>query len=335
MKRLLAVMATLAVLAGSGASFAVSDGNYRTSRNHCTGSDNNSDNPKYVNPNCKSLIMTLTDKTGHEYIGAGTRQTPDGTNANTLDVWFDPGQGTKTTWTIDKGGLHGPTMTPSPSKGNPATGLFLYFGADDNLDGGEHDSSNYVNNGPSDGGGMQYNIDPATAMTWVAALQAQDAATLLSNPTPLFNGGMGACADGFCMSLSSTRRVAFQGGKKNKHRDAANYAGKTWDPYDCAGPSDTAQYCSDATHHHWNIGKWAAQEGTVYIEPGFQIYEDPDPQGSPGVISLVGLPQKDPYPLPAFYIGTCGVIVGGGPAKFPASPNTNSAGQFVIPTACK
>jgi hypothetical protein len=334
MKRALIGLVCLATFAGLGNSFAVSDGHYRPHRNHCTNFDDNSDTPKYVNPNCKSLIYTLSDGTGHEYFGAGARQTPDGTFANTIDFWVDPGQGQMATWYVDSAGLHGPKMVPSAGPGDPSTGLFIYFGADDNLDGGEHDSSNFINNGPSDGGGMEYNIDPATAAAWVAALQAGDVATLLENPTPLLNAGLGSCADGLCMSVDTTRRVAFQGGDKHSHRDVANYAGKQWDPYGCAGPSDTAKDCSGPTNNGWTIKHWADQEGTVYIEPGFQFYEDPDPQGSPGVLGLVGIPQNDPYPLPALYIGSCGAILGGGPMQFPAGPGVNSAGQLVIPTGC-
>jgi len=327
-------MVCLVTFAGFGNSFAVSDGHYRPDRNHCTNADDNSDTPKYVNPDCKSLIYTLSDGTGHEYFGAGARQTPDGTYANTIDFWFDPGQGQMATWYVDSAGLHGPKMVPSAGPGDPSTGLFIYFGADDNLDGGEHDSSNLINNGPSDGGGMEYNIDPATAAAWVAALQAQDTATLLENPTPLLNAGFGACADGLCISWDTTRRVAYQGLDTTKHRDVANYAGVAWDPYNCAGPSDTVKDCSTPEHPDWTIENWEAQNGTTYIEPGFQLYEDPDPQGSPGVLGLVGIPQNDPYPLPALYIGSCGAILGGGPMQFPAGPNVNSAGQLVISTGC-
>jgi hypothetical protein len=114
----------------------------------------------------------------------------------------------------------------------------------------------------------------------------------------------------------------------------APYAVK-WDPYDCAGPSDNAKDCGTPQHKNWTIEHWEDQNGTTYIEPGFQFFEDPDPQGSPGVLSLVGIPQNDPYPLPAVYFGSCGAILGGGPAmSFPAGPGVNAAGQLVIPTAC-
>src|SRR5438105_8474534 len=117
-------------VAVTGSSFAVSDGHYRPSRNHCTNFDDNSDNPKYVNPDCKSLIMTLSDGTGHEYFGAGTRQTPDGTFANTIDFWVDPGQGQMATWYVDSTGLPGPTMKPSAGPAGPSTRRFSHVGAD-------------------------------------------------------------------------------------------------------------------------------------------------------------------------------------------------------------
>ena len=112
------------------------------------------------------------------------------------------------------------------------------------------------------------------------------------------------------------------GRRRGTHRDVAIYEwthnhGKAkptpvqWDPYNCAGPSDGVKDCSTPDHPDWTIQNWYDMDGTVYIEPGFQIYEDPDPQGSPGVLSLVGIPQNDPYPLPALYFGTCGAVLGG------------------------
>src|SRR6266704_213347 len=89
------------------------------------------------------------------------------------------------------------------------------------LDRGEHDSSNQVSNGPSDGGGLEVNIAPAAASAWVAMLQAADAVGLLSSPAPFANGGFGACADGFCIAVTTQRRVAFQGGRTDIYRDGA------------------------------------------------------------------------------------------------------------------
>src|SRR5439155_660461 len=217
-----------------------------------------------------------------------------------------------------------PTVTAS-RPGDPTTGLHVYFGADDNLDSGEHDSSNQVSDGPSDGGGMQVNIDPAAASAWIATLQAADEAGRVSAPPPFANGGFGACADGFCIAVTTQRRVAFQGGRTDIDRDVANYEWSDgtpmrWDPYNCAGPTDSPLYCSDSSGSH-NLKYWYNIDGTVYTEPGIQIYEDPDPQASPGILSLVGLDQvkqaltgngNDPYPLPALYLGTCGLVFGGG-----------------------
>ena len=57
--------------------------------------------------------------------------------------------------------------------------------------------------------------------------------------------------------------------------------------------------------------------------PGIQVYEDPDPEGSP----------LGPYPIPSAYAGTCGVVAGGGPLAAPASPLTNDAGQIDLAPA--
>src|ERR1041384_7216201 len=140
MRRVLALAACFAALASTGTSFAVSDGHYRPARNHCTGSDDNSDNSSYVNPSCKTLIMTLSDFGGHAYIGAGIPQPADGNFAGAMDFWVDPGNGQKATWSLSQDGFGAPAMTASDEPAaNPTTGLRLYFGADDNLDGGEHD----------------------------------------------------------------------------------------------------------------------------------------------------------------------------------------------------
>jgi len=335
MKRMLVALLGLAVAAGAGGSFAVSDGHYDPARQHCLGSDNNSDRPTYANPECHSLWISITDVSGHEYFGAGPRMTPDRTAPNTVDVWVDLGQGTQSRFWIDKAGIHGPKSVPG-TPAAPATGLRLYFGADDQLDPGgfgEHDSSNYVNQGPSDGGGITVNIDPGSATAWLASLSSLS--MFLSNPVPVASAGLGSCSDGLCMSINTARRVAYQGGNTTKHRDVFNYEGVEWDPYNCAGPSDTVADCRSAAHPRWNLGDWNRTVGTTYVEPGFQIYEDPDPEGSPGVLSLVGIPRDDPYPLPALYVGSCGAVIGGGPAmQAPAGPNTNSAGQLVLVNAC-
>ena len=81
------------------------------------------------------------------------------------------------------------------------------------------------------------------------------------------------------------------------------------------------------------MNDWRDQEGTVYAEPGVQVYEDPDPQASPidPVAEIEGgardggapIPDGGPslYPLPGTYAGTCGLIVNGAVvAEQPADP---------------
>ena len=299
-RRLITVLALVAlVLAIAGTAVAVSDGDYDYEKQHCTGNANNSDQEKQTEEGCHTATGTVSDGRGREYGGVGVQQQPDGSNPSFDDV---------TVWGPGEGAYH------------PVGGAHLYFGADDNLDNGEHDSSEQVDNGPSDGGGIQLNVTPESVAKWVAALQARDRGYLLTHPLPLVDAGFGACADGLCFSVQTQRRVAFQGGDKKKHRDVSNYEGKQWDPESCSGPDDKAKDCGGKP-----LKSWDDKEGTTYVEPGVQVYEDPDAQASP-----IG-----PYPLPAAYAGTCGVIAGGGKAPVaPASPVTNKAGQVVVATGC-
>lgn len=285
------------MVAGAGVAVAgVSDGNYRPAKQHCTGGADDSDQPQRVEPGCQNLTANVSDGAGHEAFFAGTQQTADGQNAN--DV------------------VHG----GDPSTVDPSSGAGVYFGADDNLDSGEHDSSSAIQDGPSDGGAVVFDVSPGSVAAWLAALGSGDTSYLLTHPLPLVDAGFGSCADGICESVQTQRRVAFQGGGTGQ-RDVANYDGHTWDPETCAGPSDTPQDCNTPN----GISDWWNQEGTVYAEPGVQVYEDPNPEGSP-----IG-----PYPLPGVYAGTCGVVAGGGSAPAaPASPVTNGAGQVVVATQC-
>jgi hypothetical protein len=291
----IALLATTMVLAASGVALAVSDGNYNYRKQHCSGHADNYRTPGRTEEGCRSATVVVSDGHNNEWFSAGTLQTPDGTSVHDGDADYD---------------LTG---------GDPTSGLRIYFGADDNLDSGEHDSSPYISNGASDGGAVQFNIDPASLAVWAAALGAGNTTYLLTHPIPLIDAGTGACADGICFAATSQRRVAFKGKGKGE-RDVSNYEGKEWDPESCGGPSDEAADCGGH-----DIRYWQKREGTTYVEPGVQVYEDPDPQASP----------LGPYPLPAAYAGTCGVVLGGGQLSAPAgTPGTNGAGQLVIETGC-
>ncbi|MCU1450490.1 MAG: hypothetical protein JWP02_2660 [Acidimicrobiales bacterium] len=234
-----------------------------------------------------------------------------------------------------------PTVTPSVQAGTPdgsvanvAQGGRVYLGADDNLDSGEHDGVNggygthNSANGPSDGGAIIVDWHPAQIAEWLATLTAAPGAPgpFLSNPVPLVSAGFGACADGVCLGIYSAKTTVYQGGTSGE-RDVYNYSGKNWDPAACSSGSDSdEQQC-----HGPNPGDpqtmdqyRKAEKQNVVAQPGVQVYEDPDAEGSP-----IG-----PYPLPAAYAGTCGVAVGGGDMDLSGTPVSNSAGQAVVSTGC-
>ena len=297
---------------------AVSDGNYDPAKQGCSPTADDSATPDHTEKGCYSATLQISGAE-HRYVLVGVPQTPDGTNANAVEVCLDF-TGTAKCARLDESGF-----TPLPDrKGTPVDAeggeLHAYFGADDNLDSGEHDGSTDIANGPSDGGAIQANVTPLTAEEWLTKVLGGNTRFFLTHPLPAADFGTGACADGLCVSVQTQRRVAYRaGGKHPKKRDAADYDGHEWDPPSCAGPSDTAEDCGGHP-----ISWWHKRNQTTYVEPGIQIYEDPDPQGSP----------EGPYPLPALYIGTCGFVAGGGDIVFPDSPITNGAGQLVVKTGC-
>jgi hypothetical protein len=356
MKRRLAILVAFVLAAATASAFGVSDGNYDPARQHCSGAADNVESPTVAEDGCHSGTITISDAGGHEYFGMGIQQTavdeqgiappalPFGlfANVHSFDWWYDPGDAC-TRYTFDAAAPAAPEAGecpwfnptapnyygPAPAP-DPASGIKIYLGFDDNLAGGEHDSSELINNGPSDGGGIRVELDPSTIGPWLDEFVAQNPEFILTHPLPAGYFGTGFCADGICFSLVTQRQVAYQGGSsEDESRHVANYAGKNWDPETCSGDDDGSQdasYDNPATPEREDITYWHNQEGQVNVEPGVQIFEDPDPQGSP-----IG-----PYPLPAIYVGTCGVIIGGGPmAQMPASPYTNpDTGQFVLETGC-
>jgi hypothetical protein len=304
---------------GSGSAMAVSSGGYDSKEQGCSKAADNSDNGGHVEKNCRTLVFKVKDRS-HTYVSVGIPQTPSGTSANAVILCLDLGGGKNNCARVDKKGFQ-PLPASKGTKLDPGE-LHVYFGADDNLDGGEHDSSSQVDNGPSDGGAIVANVAPLSAVAWFKQIAGPNGKQFfLTHPLPVADGGFGFCADGICISAQTQRRVAYQGGNpdKSKHQDVADYNGKQWDPQSCSGPSDKPKDCNGH-----NLSWWEKKDGTYYVEPGIQFYEDPDPQGSP-----IG-----PYPLPAFYVGTCGFVAGGGPVKAPPSPITNSAGQIRVATGC-
>ena len=229
------------------------------------------------------------------------------------------------------------TGTPNGNAADLANNASVYLGADDNLDTGEHDGvdgegktgTKHSANGPSDGGAVVVNWHPAEVLTWLTALTSIGAnpGAVLSNPIPLLDAGFGMCADGVCLSTQTRERTVYQGGSAGQ-RDVYNYDGKNWDPAECSsGSLQDEQAChGDGQHAPKNMDDYRkAEKANVVAQPGVQFYEDPDAEGSP-----IG-----PYPLPAAYAGTCGVVLGGGAAPAaPDSPVTNSAGQVVVSTGC-
>jgi hypothetical protein len=197
-----------------------------------------------------------------------------------------------------------------------ANGVDVAFGADDNLDGGEHDGADgrkdtgtdQVQNGPSDGGAVQVHVRPAGA----AETPSQ------TNLIPILMVQFGSCADGICEDITTYKDTMYQGGGQGE-RDAADYEGKKWDPFECNGASRKGEAaCDGGKNQPHNLNDWRNTEGTVSAQPGVQIYEDPDAQASPidplaEILAALGMDDGTTplYPLPGTYVGSCGLILDG------------------------
>src|SRR4051794_24265068 len=158
------VLAAVAALALP--SLAVSDGGYDPAKQGCSSSADDSATPDHTEEGCYSATLQLAGAS-HRYVLVGVPQTPDGTSANAVEVCLDF-TGTAKCARVDENGF-----TPLPDRTgtpiDPQSGeLHAYFGADDNLDSGEHDGSTDIANGPSDGGAIQANLTPLTAAQWLA-----------------------------------------------------------------------------------------------------------------------------------------------------------------------
>ncbi|HZS13758.1 MAG TPA: hypothetical protein VFC09_04085 [Candidatus Dormibacteraeota bacterium] len=223
--------------------------------------------------------------------------------------------------------LLGPPPSSPPSVGvqqssaakRNATDLLgsqVYFGADDNLDNGEHDGVNptddhhkdaRVANGPSDGGAVQANTHAQGSAGDPASLIAENVdPTDPHDPVRAADAGTGACADGFCAGADTMRRKAYQGGCSTcADQSVYNDQNSTdWRSPDCNSGSTANQNDCGAGwqtgSEQGNIYQPYSERGAYYTDPGVFVYEDPDPQASPA------LPQ---YPVCELYAGTMGVWV--------------------------
>ncbi|GAC1517546.1 MAG: hypothetical protein NVS1B12_03550 [Acidimicrobiales bacterium] len=357
-------------LVGGGAALAVSGGGYSSQGQDCSP---NADafSTQGAEPGCHNFKVNVTDGHGQRYAEVGLDQLPQGPSIGALAGVATPGSpnfphagcaAVNTNGTQGGKGRncgsnrHGvgaaavfDTQNPGRNKvttstGTPdaaalassvASGFDLYLGADDNLDAGEHDGVDGLArtgtkrsvNGPSDGGAVTAHVSP----------KAATARPSLRNPVPAAGASEGACADGFCEETTTQRQAVYHGGPKGS-RSVADYGNKQWDPYNCSsGDLKGEKACKSGTHD--SMDAWRRSEAAdVYAEPGVQVYEDPDPQGSPiDPVYEAGLtPSPMLYPIPGAYAGTCGVVAGGGPVlSAPAgTPGTNGAGQVVVSTGC-
>lgn len=158
--------------------------------------------------------------------------------------------------------------------------LHIFFGADDNLESGEHDgipetncepdgSTCYNNtdlaNGPSDGGEIRVDAAPNTD----DPLANFDFA-YFDNILRTLYVGLGACVDGICFNAGTGERQVYDGGQDGRvYLDDA-----TADDY-----KDTDDYCSYDNEGNC-VREVHDQQQDFYSRPGVNVYADPDPQDS-------------------------------------------------------
>ena len=369
MKHLFACLFALVGLTlTTGAAWAVSGGNYDPQQQDCPANASRHDAPPHTTvPGCHNAALNVTDGNGTRYAELGLDQLPSGypgtpgllslgypgapnsphagclavnTNGTNGGPGVGCGTGSGTGFLLNFDTQNPARNSLVPATGTTdvgalvaaiASGMQLSFGADDNLDAGEHDGVSGNNgtsgaiNGPSDGGAVSVGASPKDA----------EKAPTLTNPLTFLLAQGGLCADGICGQVTTRQQTVYKGCGANPDvpcsgaptsRDVYNYDTKQWDPYNCSSGDATSEQkgpngCGDQTMNQWR----AKEASNVLAQPGIQIYEDPDPQGSPA---------GPVYPLPAVYVGTCGVALGGGPVNVPASPLTNSAHQLIISTGC-
>ena len=346
-----------AVLAVAGVAAAISGGDYSPDRMDCTKGAEAYDRPN-AEYGCHTLKVNV-ESGNTRYAEFGINQMPNGANA-TPGLFGEGAPGSDNfphqfCTAANSGGTNGgPGTECGDGKGN-ARGIGLWivgdlnerslrqvlaaggvhrtytiknlgdngfdveFAADDNLDGGEHDGfdgrkdtgTDGLQNGPSDGGSIGLHVRPLSP----------DHLPDGTNITPFLMFEAGSCADGICEDVTTHKHEVYRGGA-DKDRDAADYTGKEWDPYECDGASlEGERSCDSGRKNGPKTHKdWYNQEGRVDAEPGVQVYEDPDSAASPidplaEFLDAIGAGDgsKPLYPLPGFYIGTCGLILQGQP----------------------
>jgi hypothetical protein len=237
------------------------------------------------------------------------------------------------------GGFQGPPPLPAQVLGTPGTpsaslaqhdakernavdgagNQQVYFGADDNLNNGEHDAVNpsdyggldrKVSNGPSDGGALQVNTHVQGSARDPQSLVAKNVdPTDMHNPLRAADAGTGACADGICAGADTAHRRAYKGGCTScADQSVYNDQNSTnWRSPDCSSGDTASQNKCGANwkngQEQGNIYQPWSERGAYYTDPGVFVYEDPDPQASPITSGTV------PYPICELYAGTEGVWV--------------------------
>jgi hypothetical protein len=195
----------------------------------------------------------------------------------------------------------------------------VYFGADDNLNNGEHDGVNptdyggrdrRVANGPSDGGALQVNTHVRGNASDPQSLVAKNVDPGdMHNPLRAADAGTGACADGICAGADTSHRRVYRGGCSSC-ADQAVYNDQNstkWRSPNCSGQDTASQNrCGSGWKNgqeQGNIYQPWSERGAYYTDPGVFVYGDPDPQSSPITSGTL------PYPMCELYAGTQGVWV--------------------------
>jgi hypothetical protein len=229
-------------------------------------------------------------------------------------------------------------------------GMLVYLGMDDNSDNGEHDGlgpysirtqpwNSGAQNGPSDGGAIMLTLTPLSATNAPSPTHPEGAA----------NGSTGFCADGICAGATTKQQTVYHGcGAADAYGNApcGPNTPQNADVYDYApggnpgnDPSVNTESanCNSGDPSSTNqkvcgVGGMnalrSATPANENVEPGVQLYTDPDPQRSPAAPAPL-------WPTPAVYVGTCGVYLGSPATTGPilgtsGTPVSNRAGQIAI-----